>query len=123
MPRKVRKPDPRAIRLKKHPVRKPPYTPEQIASLKSRALKLWHADEDHAKELGMALLQVRLALRNQHGAFRKWWVSNKLSQARVPFCLKNLARRRRLYPRHVGFRYPQPRPVAFRCGASAQNPR
>jgi hypothetical protein len=62
------------------------YTAKQIAGLQARALDLWHADEDHAQALGAALLDVRRAMK--HGMFKKWWQNNKLSQARVSYCMR-----------------------------------
>jgi hypothetical protein len=64
------------------------YTVEQIADLKAHALELWNADNRRAQELGFALLEVRSALQSQHGAFKKWWQENKLSQARVSYCMR-----------------------------------
>lgn len=63
-------------------------TQQQIAALKAHALELWNEDNSHAKELGLALLAVRAALKSQHGGFKKWWQSNKLSQARVSYCMR-----------------------------------
>jgi hypothetical protein len=68
--------------------KKPRYTEKQIAGIKAHALKLWKADDSHAKELGYALIQVRAALKYTHGSFKKWWQENKLSQARVSYCMR-----------------------------------
>jgi hypothetical protein len=64
----------------------PEYTPKQITALKARALQLWKADDSSAKELGLALLAVRAALK--HGVFKKWFLANNLSQARVSYCMR-----------------------------------
>ena len=67
------------------------YTKGEIAGLKKRALKLWHADsigkDSHAMALGKALLAVRDALRGQHGEFKKWWQDYRLEQSRVSYCM------------------------------------
>jgi hypothetical protein len=68
--------------------RKPRYTEKQVNGLKARALNLWKADKSHAKELGLALLDVRAAMKYRHGNFKKWWTENKLSQARVSYCMR-----------------------------------
>jgi hypothetical protein len=57
-----------------------------IPALQAHALKLYEADNCHAKELGYALLKVRAALK--HGDFKKWRLENKLSQARVSYCMR-----------------------------------
>jgi len=72
--------------VKKKPAKKK-YTKGEIAGLKKRALKLWHADNSHAMELGKALLEVRAALKGQHGAFKKWWQDYRLEQSRVSYCM------------------------------------
>ena len=54
----------------------------------TRALELWRSDQSSAMELGLAVLAVRAALHNRHGAFKKWWQDNKLSQARVSYCMR-----------------------------------
>ena len=82
---KTARPKPQA---KTKPKAKPKYTAKQIAALQAHALKLYRADHDHAQELGHALIDVRVALRGKHGAFKKWWQSHKLSQARVSYCMR-----------------------------------
>lgn len=64
------------------------YTVKEILAFKAHALELWKEDNSHAKELGLALLQLRAALRSKHGAFKLWWQSYKLSQARVSYCMR-----------------------------------
>lgn len=64
----------------------PKYTTEQIGKLKTRALELYEADQNNAMELGGALRDVKKAL--PHGEFNKWWRKEKLSQARVSYCLR-----------------------------------
>jgi hypothetical protein len=67
------------------------FTKGEIAGLKARALKLWHADSigknSHAMALGKALVAVRVALRGQRGAFKKWWQDYRLDQSRVSYCM------------------------------------
>lgn len=65
--------------------KKPEYTKAQIVALQSQALKLYRADESHAKELGKAFLKVRAAMK--HGDFKKWFVKHGLSQHRVSYCM------------------------------------
>jgi hypothetical protein len=76
------------VKRKPRQKKKPRYTAKEIAGLKAHALTLWKADNSHAKELGYALLEVRAALKYQHGNFKKWWQENKLSQARVSYCMR-----------------------------------
>lgn len=76
-------------RAKKKAKSKPQYTKEKIITLQRRALQLYKADESHAIELGFALLEVKKALKGSgKGAFEKWWIANKLSQARVSYCMR-----------------------------------
>lgn len=77
--------------------KKAKYTPKQITALKAHALKLYQADESHAVELGHALLEVRDALKNQHGAFKKWWQRHKLSQSRVSYCMRLASKKHARY--------------------------
>ena len=79
----------------------PTYSEEEIQGLKARALELWRSDQSSAMELGLAVLAVRAALRNRHGAFKKWWQDNKLSQARVSYCMR-LASAKLLLPKRRG---------------------
>jgi hypothetical protein len=62
------------------------YSQEKIAALQNQALKLWHADNNHAKKLGLALVAVRAAM--PHGAFTPWWKEQGLTQARVSYCMR-----------------------------------
>ncbi len=85
-----RKPSPNAIHFSRKQLgkKKHVYTAQEIARLKSHALRLWKADNSHAIELGNALLAVRRALRGQHGAFKEWWDErNHLTQSRVSYCM------------------------------------
>src|SRR5580765_2234333 len=65
---------------------KPKYTQQEIEEVQSHALELYHADQNHAQELGQALLRVKAVL--PHGLFNTWWRNNKLSQARVSYCMR-----------------------------------
>jgi hypothetical protein len=66
---------------------KPKYSKQEINRLQAHALKLWREyDEQPARDLGNALLDVRKVM--EHGDFAKWWKRNKLSQARVSYCMR-----------------------------------
>lgn len=83
-----RKANPVSIHCSTRQPKKPKHTAKEVAALKAKAITLWKADNSHAWELGMALLAVRAALTYQHGAFKKWWQENELSQARVSYCMR-----------------------------------
>ena len=59
-----------------------------IKALQDRALELWAVDQASALELGRALLAVREAMREQHGAFAQWFRENGLEENRVYYCLR-----------------------------------
>lgn len=59
-----------------------------IQALQSRALELWGIDQASAIELGRALIAVRDAMEDQHGAFAAWWKGNDLEENRVYYCIR-----------------------------------
>ena len=59
-----------------------------IKALQDRALELWAVDQASALELGRALLAVREAMCEQHGAFAQWFRENGLEENRVYYCLR-----------------------------------
>jgi hypothetical protein len=59
-----------------------------IQALQLRALQLWEADKASALELGRALLVLRDAMQDQHGAFTQWWRDNGLDENRVYYCMR-----------------------------------
>src|SRR5947209_4832647 len=59
-----------------------------IQALQQRALELWAVDQTSALELGRALIAVREAMREEHGAFAKWFRANELEENRVYYCIR-----------------------------------
>src|SRR5258707_13145415 len=59
-----------------------------IKALQQRALELWEVDQTSALELGRALIAVRDAMREEHGAFAKWYRGNGLEENRVYYCIR-----------------------------------
>jgi hypothetical protein len=59
-----------------------------IQALQERALKLWEVDQASALELGRALCAVRDAMRDEHGAFARWYRENGLEENRVYYCIR-----------------------------------
>ncbi len=68
--------------------KKPRYTKQQVRAMETHALKMYKADDSHAKELGYALVQLRAALRYMHGSFTDWCQKHKLTQSRVSYCMR-----------------------------------
>src|SRR5580704_16088256 len=58
-----------------------------IQALMDEALRLWAADQQSALALGKALIAVRDALRNEHGAFTSWFREAGLVENRVYYCI------------------------------------
>lgn len=59
-----------------------------IKGLQQRALELWEVDQASALELGRALIAVRDAMREEHGAFSNWYRENGLEENRVYYCIR-----------------------------------
>jgi len=59
-----------------------------LPALQQRALELWEVDQASALELGRALIAVRDAMREEHGAFAKWYRENGLEENRVYYCIR-----------------------------------
>lgn len=59
-----------------------------VQALQQRALELWEVDQASALELGKALCAVRDAMRDEHGAFAKWYRDNGLEENRVYYCIR-----------------------------------
>jgi len=60
----------------------------ELPALQQRALELWEVDQASALELGRALCDVREAMREEHGAFAKWYRDNGLEENRVYYCIR-----------------------------------
>lgn len=61
-----------------------------IQALKDAALNLWERDQASAVELGKALIAVRDALRDTHGAFTSWYREHNLEENRVHYCIRKV---------------------------------
>ena len=62
---------------------------EKLEDLKNQALKLYEEHVEHEKsslQLGRVLVKIRTM--TGHGDFTKWWKKEKLTQARVSYCLR-----------------------------------
>jgi hypothetical protein len=59
-----------------------------VQALQQRALELWEVDQASALELGRALIAVRDAMREERGAFAKWYRENGLEENRVYYCIR-----------------------------------
>lgn len=65
----------------------------KLQALQERALELWEIDQTSALELGKALCAVRDAMRDEHGAFSKWYRANGLEENRVYYCIRRAERK------------------------------
>jgi hypothetical protein len=68
--------------------KKPRYTKQQVRAMEKHTLKMYKADDSHAKELGYALVQLRASLRYMHDSFTDWCTTHKLTQSRVSYCMR-----------------------------------
>jgi hypothetical protein len=62
----------------------------KFEALEARALELWKVDQDSAVELGKALIGVRDALKDNHGAFTMWYRGHDLDENRVHYCIRKV---------------------------------
>lgn len=60
----------------------------KLQALKEEALRLWAVDQQSALDLGKALIAVREALAENHGAFAAWFRENGLEENRVYYCIR-----------------------------------
>jgi hypothetical protein len=62
----------------------------EFEALEARALELYARDQDSALELGKALISVRDALKDIHGAFTAWYRDHELDENRVHYCIRKV---------------------------------
>lgn len=63
---------------------------DKFEVLEARALELYARDQDSALELGKALIAVRDALKEIHGAFTAWYRDHDLDENRVHYCIRKM---------------------------------
>ena len=67
-------------------VTKPKYTPKQVKALMKKAIALYHAGENQAKQLGFVLIEVKDALK--HGDFKKWLAAYQIDRNRASYAMR-----------------------------------
>lgn len=60
----------------------------KIKALKETAIELWRKDQASARDLGAALIAVRDALKEKHGAFKRWYRETGLDENRAYYCIR-----------------------------------